>query len=689
MSEKRTVTPRDLLRLVWPEGAVISPDGGRVAYTLTRIDAEKNAYRSAIYTVTPGEAPVPFTGGERDTDPRFSPDGRWLAFRRKVGDKPAQLWLLPVDGGEAVPLTNLKHGASAPAWSPDGRRLTFLTTVGAAGLEPAGEDREPEDPFEKYNKDVRVYERLVYKWDGEGFRKPEWDQVCSIDVAPPGSLGQPEWKLAGPAAAGEPRLLTAGEFAHGHPTFSPDGATVYFDGARYPDADWRYMCHDIYAVPAAGGEVRQVTDSTLSAWFPVPSPDGKLLAFFAMDGRQGGGYGNTMLYLIETDAAGGAPRCLTARWDRPLGNACLGDVFRAGPELLAFSGDGHWLYTRSSAGGTTHLYRVAVTTGRVEQLTMGDRVVLGAAVDAGRQRAVLVSTDPAGPQELYLADLAAPAPLPEERLTAHNRAFLATVAVPRAERFQYAAPDGPTVDGWVLKPAGWEADQRYPAVLAIHGGPMAQYAGAYFFEFQLFAANGYAVIFTNPRGSLGYGQAFCEAIAGNWGSVDYADLMAGVDAALAANPWIDPERLAVAGGSYGGYMTAWVVGHTDRFKAAITMRPVTNWLSEAGTEDESPVYVVQEYGRWWEEPDHLWETSPLAYASNIRTPLLIEAQEEDYRCPIEQSEQLYAVLKYLQRPVKFVRYPGESHGMSRDGKPWHRVYRLKINLEWIDRYLKT
>lgn len=682
MSERRRVEPRDLLRFALPADPTISPDGRRVAFRVTRMDADKNTYRSQIYLAGPDQPAATLTGGTKDGSPCFSPDGRWLAFVRK-GEHSNQIWLLPTGGGEALQLTRIKGGASQPVWSPDSRRIAFLAELGEQGLLPDRKDKDPDDNFEKFNQDIKVIERLTYKWDSRGFLKPERPQVCIIDVIAPGA--QPgTFQLAGAAAGSEPMQLTDGAYSHANPSFSPDGALIAFEGARYDDADWRAHCRDIYTVPATGGEVRCLTGERLSAAHPAFSPDGLRIAFFANEPAQHG-EGNTNIYVMP--AAGGTATCLTAAHDRPFGTPHTAlDLARSGPNLLAWSSDGRSLYSTLGSAGAVHLVRVDAETGAVTQLTQGDRVVLGASAAAGY--AAFTAADATGPQDVYRINLATGA---EERLTNLNRALLDEVHVQQPERFTFRAPGGPDIDGWVIQPVGCEPGERYPAVLEIHGGPAAQYSSAYFFEFQVLAALGFGVIYTNPRGSQGYGYEFCRSIRANWGSLDYDDLMAGTDAALARCGWIDGDRLGVAGGSYGGYMTNWIVSHTDRFKAAVTMRSVTNWISEAGTEDLPLVHIVEEFGPFWADRgafEHMWRISPLAYAANIHTPLLIEHQEEDHRCPMEQSEQLYHILKWLQREVKFVRYPGESHEMSRAGKPWHRVYRLKTNGDWFSKYLQ-
>lgn len=296
---------------------------------------------------------------------------------------------------------------------------------------------------------------------------------------------------------------------------------------------------------------------------------------------------------------------------------------------------------------------------------------------------MVVASDHVHPPEIFRVT-AGRAP---ESVTRLNDAWVQSVALAEAERYTFAAVGGPAVDGWVMLPPAAKPAAKVPAVLQIHGGPMRMYGAAFFFEFQLLAAHGYAVIFTNPRGSHGYGEAFSLAIRGKWGSGDYDDLMAGVDAALARFPSLDAERLGIAGGSYGGFMVTWTICHTDRFRAAVSSRAVSNRLSAMGTADFGFNRVSQIGPRLWDDPAPYLQQSPLMYVANCRTPLLIEHAENDYRCPIEQAEQLYAALKVLRRPVTFVRYPGESHGMTTSGKPWHRVHRLRLIVDWFAEHL--
>jgi dipeptidyl aminopeptidase/acylaminoacyl peptidase len=373
---------------------------------------------------------------------------------------------------------------------------------------------------------------------------------------------------------------------------------------------------------------------------------------------------------------------------------------------LTWSPDGGWLYGLVSDSGQVHLVKVGVDTGAVVPITGGDRMIHAFSLTPDCRRAALAYATPSAPADLSLARLDEAQPEPkvaeccavlkgggvfEVPLTSHNADLLAGLNVPVPERFSFrASVDQPPVDGWVLPPANAEPGKRYPAILEIHGGPMSMYGAGFHFEFQWLAAQGYAVIYSNPRGSQGYGKDFCKCIMADWGNKDYADAMVATETAVQRFSFIDSDRLGVAGGSYGGFLVNWIVGHTDRFKAAVTMRSVVNRWSAMGTSD-SGYNRVGQFGteNWWEEQNMApyLKQSPILHASKINTPLLIEHQENDLRCPIEQGEQLYTALKVQKKPVKFVRYPGEFHGMSRNGKPWFRIHRLNMMADWFGQYL--
>jgi dipeptidyl aminopeptidase/acylaminoacyl peptidase len=384
---------------------------------------------------------------------------------------------------------------------------------------------------------------------------------------------------------------------------------------------------------------------------------------------------------------GGDATNLTPHLDNLIGVATLTDVREfGGGDGLHWSADGQFLYFLVSERGGVYPYRVGVNGSHFERLLEGDFEIAAFSMAKGEHQSALLYGTPTAPHEIYAGTMQGNT-LTIRPLTFINQPLLDEVQLVPPEEFEVEADDGVKIHGWLLKPPDFDSTRRYPAILMIHGGPHTQYGRVFFHEFQLTAAQGYVVVYTNPRGSWGYGEAFARAIKGDWGNRDFRDLMHVADY-LASLPFVDAERLGVAGGSYGGYMTNWIVGHTDRFKAAITDRSVVNLVSMGGTSDFPMIPNRYWQGNFWDEPQKLWEQSPLAYAARIRTPLLIVHSEGDLRCPISEADQLFAALKRLRREVLYVRYPQESsHGLSRSGPPDLRADRLKRYLEWWAKYL--
>ncbi|HEU5188052.1 MAG TPA: S9 family peptidase [Methylomirabilota bacterium] len=648
----RPMRPDDILKIRFVSDPRISPGGRRVAFVLTSLSQERDEYLSNIWMVdtTGGAPPRRFTTGPgRDTAPRWSPDGARLAFvsERERGKK-GQLMVMPVEGGEALALTQLRNGVAAPAWSPDGTRLAFVSRVGG-WQEPESEEER------KKSRPARVVTTLKYRFNGEGFIH---DRPTHVFVVP--------------AAGGAPAQLTSGDCPDSDPAWSPDGHSIAFVSARHEDRDYDDAT-DLWMVPAAGGTPRRVTDTIGPAMHPAFSPDGRTLAYLGR--RHQNEFGrNVRVFTVPVE--GGAPRSLTDVLDRSCAPLDLAPIWSA---------DGAWLTFAAEDAGALSVYRVRAAGGAPapERVIGGERAVMGVSAATDGTLAFVV-TDPVTPPEV--ATCAADGS-GERHLTDFNAAWRAEVALARPERFRFKRA-GLTVDGWIMKPVGFTAEGRYPGLLNIHGGPHAQYGWVFFDEFQVQAGAGYAVVYTNPRGSQGYGEAFTRAVVGDWGGGDFADVMAGLDEALRRAPWIDPDRLGVLGGSYGGFLTSWTVGHTDRFRAACSERAVNYHPSMFGTSDIGHLFNEVEIGGLpWEMPDKYAERSPLTHAKNIHTPLLIIHSEDDLRCPIEQGEQLFVALKKQRKDAVFVRFPDENHELSRSGKPRHRLERFRIILDWFTRRL--
>ena len=659
---KRKITIDDLLALKWVSDPQLSPDGSRLVFVQTVVDRDADTYRSHLWVApVDGGALRQFTAGEhRDSLPRWSPDGRWIAFLSDRGTakpdpgvkRPKQLFVIPADGGEARLLVPAAYHPSDLSWAPDGRSLAFVG-------KPARD--EP-------HSDVKVITRVRYKHDGEGFWDGRYKHLFRVSIDGDGS----------------PQQLTSGDFDHADPAWSPDGRHLACVTNRTEEADFTNVT-DVWIIPVDGGEARQLTGSIGPSSSPTWSPDGRAIAYY--------GHDNACMNATNTDvwiasAGGGDPVNLTAAADRSFEHHIITDM-RVHPEIggPVWSADGQRIFAIVAEGATNQLAAVDARGAGVTVLISGRREIFGLAIGRSGDRAVVAASDPATPGDLWVVPLDGRAA--ERRLTQVNQAILDQVMLSVPERFTYQGADDWPVQGWVMRPVEFRDGARYPTVLQIHGGPHGAYGEAFFHEFQLLAAEGFAVVYTNPRGSQGYGQQFTAATHHDWGGKDCEDILRGLDQAIARFPFIDPDRLGVAGGSYGGFMTNWVIGHTDRFKAAVSMRSISNNLSQWGTSDLAFMKGFWEFpGDPWDAPTWYWERSPLAYVERITTPLLILHSEQDLRCPIEEAEQLFAALRKLRRDVVFVRFPNESHDLSRIGQPRHRVERLHWVVKWLADHLR-
>ncbi len=699
MDQKSLIAIEDLYRLQFVGDPRLTPGGTRVVFVVTTLDEERNENRSRIWIAPTdgGAAPRPLTGGTgRDTSPRPSPDGRRLAFLsdreptvRPEGLEPGekvkpQLWILDLGGGEARQVTALKNGVADPAWSPDGRSIAFTSATGGddEAFEEAlreGDLTKEERAKERANR-VREITRLKYKFDGEGFLKGRRRHLFLIEAGDAQGDGLPA-----------PRQLTDGDWHDDAPAWSPDGSTLAFTSYREPDEDVTFRS-DVWVLPLAGGrdggpgEPRKLTGSRGPSARPRWSPDGRLIAYLGHDEGEGQAT-TTRLWTVAADGSA-PPRCLSRDFDRDLGNSTLTDqTLPGGDEGPVWTADGGAVLALVSDGGACGLRRFALSGGAPTPVAGGERAVTAFTASADGACLVFAATDPTAPAELFVADGGGG---DERPLTALNRDFLAGKATARPERLRYHGYNGDAIDGWLLRPPAESTSEdgaAVPLIVAIHGGPHAQYGAAFFHEFQVLAARGYAVFYCNPHGSTGRGEAFAKALLRAWGERAMPDVMAGVDAALARGG-LDPARLGVTGGSYGGFLTNWIVTQTDRFRAAVTQRSYCNALGYFGVDDIGAITDVAELGGYpWENTDLWLGLSPLMHVAKVRTPTLIEHQELDYRCPLSQAEQWYAALKRCGVPTKLLIYPNESHGMSRNGQPKHRIARLTNNLAWFDEWL--
>ncbi len=628
-NRKRAIRPEDIYLVKTVFDPQLSPDGKRVAYTVSWSDQEKDETHMAI-EVAPADGrgrPRRFTQGTRDHSPRWSPDGRHLAFVSNRGEK-NQLFVAPLDGGEPRQVTRRKFGAGLPAWSPDGRRIAYVART--------GDYKEGKERNAVEKNAPRVIRDLRYKLDGIGLFDQRRFHLFVVDIE-----------------TGGERQITDGDWNDDQPAWSPDGKWIAFASDRERLRHQRQWRGDLWLVPAAGGRARKLTRSRGAVAQPAFSPDGRLIAFVGHEHGEAGSAKNT--HLLVVPATGGRPpRSVSAPIDRPV----AGGVAAAG-RTFAWSRDGQGLLFLAGDRGAVSLYRAGLANGSVSKVLGGDRTIDGFVLAPDGRRAAFTAAWPTSPGELYTATLSGRGR--ERPISRANDELRRSVALGRVRRMTHRAPDGWEIESFVLYPPNYQRGRRYPTVLEIHGGPHGMHPSATsLLPYQSLAAAGYVVLMPNPRGSASYGEAFTEACVRDWGGKDYEDLMTAVDA-LVRRGVADPERLYVAGYSYGGYMTSWTVGHTDRFRAAVVGAPVSDLISSFGEGDIPRFDMVEIGGAPWEEPDAYRDRSPVTYLPNVRTPVLLLHWEGDLRCPIGQSEEIFAGLKVLGREVEFIRYPGGSH----------------------------
>jgi dipeptidyl aminopeptidase/acylaminoacyl peptidase len=681
----RPLAPEDLYAIRLVEETRISPDGDRVAYVVQSLDRDTYEYRRSIWIApVEGGEPRRLTAGPNDYSPRWSPDGRTLAFvrstarpkpprnktERNAGADKGQIWLLSLEGGEPTQLTKQRDGAGSPTWSPDGKTLLFTAKVGGPEEPEVEEAALAEDQL--HLPRVRTITRLWHKLDGAGFIYEQRTQLFSV-----------------PAEGGEPKQLTEGDYDVGDPDWSPNGKTITFASDRTEER-WTWPGASIWTLELASGALTRMSDEALSCHAPKWSHDGKTIAFLAGTRRLSNGH--TDLYTVPANKPE-KHRQLTADFVPTCDDTAIDDM-RAGHggAHLVWSPDGRDIFFLASMRGTTHVY-AARTIGHLlpRRLTEGSRRICNFSMDDACSRFALAVSDPNIPGDLYsqVVDLGENTAPVMERLTNLNEKLFGEVELAWPEEYSFLGVDDWELQGWILRPPQPGAGEtvNVPAVLEVHGGPMAMYGYGFFMEFQLLVAQGYAVIYTNPRGSTGYGRDFSAAVINDWGGKDYQDILAGLDAALAKGG-IDGKRLGIAGGSYGGFMTNWAVGHSDRFKAAVTMRSVVSMATMFGVSDIGWELTIDELGGAtpWADPERLAQFSPFTFVENIHTPLLILHSDNDLRCPIAEGMQLFTALKYLGRETEFVIFEEQTHDLSRNGHPRSRVLRLHKILDWFGKY---
>jgi dipeptidyl aminopeptidase/acylaminoacyl peptidase len=672
--EKRSITEADLYKFVWIADPQMSRDGSQVVFTRVAVNEKQEDYETSIWVVPASgqEAPRRLTSGTRDTTPRWSPDGKQLAFVRAIErdgrPQPAQIYLLAIDGGEARAVTNLPRGASAPVWSPDGARIAFSTVA---------RPDDPTTPPSPPPSDVRVITSAVYRANGGGWNDPERPaHIWVLDT--PSGMDIPK-----------PRQLTSGKYAETGATWSRDGSRLFFSSTRLDEPYYLQQDSDLHAVPAAGGEVVRVASINGSIGSLSLSPDGNAIAFVgSLNGPAERSYDQSDLFVAATDGSG-TPRNLTAAYDFDVNGGIGGDQAAprgGGSRSPIWSHDGSSITVVAGEQGDANLVRFDLKSGKADHVFKGTHAVQSYSASADRQQVVALVSTQTNIGDLFVIPSAGGGE--PRRITRINDPLFTTLKLSEPEEIWWTSFDGKRIQGWLMHPPDFDKTKKYPFILEIHGGPHSAYGNTFTHEFQWMAAKGYVVLFPNPRGSSNYGQDFGNVIQYRYPGDDYKDLMAGVDEVLKRG-YIDEGRLGVTGGSGGGLLTNWTITQTTRFAAAVSQRSIADWSGFWYTADFTLFTPSWFRKAPWEDPADFVARSPITHVAKVKTPLMLVDGDDDLRTPpSDGGEMMFRALKYLKVPTVMVRFPGETHELSRSGKPKHRVERLQHIVGWFDQWLQ-
>jgi dipeptidyl aminopeptidase/acylaminoacyl peptidase len=662
-AKKRFIEAKDLYRLNLVTAVAMSPDESEVAYTVETISEDRRKYFSHIHVANCNTGKSgQFTFGEvNDRGPVWSPDGESITFI-STRNKKTGIYVIPSGGGAERKVIEEDGAFFRLAWTPNGQELVYAFRYNDSHY-IKDEEKKKEVPL------YRHITRLKYRWDGGSFLPRDCFHIWKVNVE-----------------SGKARQLTKGkrdEFCH---AVSPDGKLIAFVSNRARNEDINFCHWDLFVIPTNGHNERKIPTPPGPVFWPVFSPDGKTIAYYGH--ARPDSKGDIVNQHVWTVGVSGTPaaRDLTPEFDRTTTDLTIGDMGEGNYMMPAcWSPNGSRIYFVAMDTGNTHIFFVSSKGGRPARVTQKKCHVKDYSLNGHRKLVAALVSDPKTPSEVHLIPATSGGDSRGQVLISCNKELFSDVTLPRVREVWFRAYDGIRLQGWLMTPPNLNTKRKHPAILQIHGGPYCQYGFTFFHEMLFLASKGYVVFYTNPRGSGGRGETFASAIVGKWGIVDYPDLLAAADY-LEKLPYVNKNRMGVTGGSYGGFMTNWIIGHTDRFAAAVTQRSVVNLESMVGS-SAGGYQTTRTFGYPWIERDLYRKCSPLTYAENIKTPLLIIHSEND-GLNIEQAEQLFATLKLMKKKVEFIRFPGESHGLSRHGRPDRRLARLEWILKWFDRYLK-
>lgn len=629
------------------------PDSNAVTYLITQIDEDKNDYTTHLYKYSNCNSVQLTYKDERIGNVSHSPDGRVTLFISKGGNDKSQVFLLRAEGGEREQLTNETDGVNSAFFSADGKKVYYHVSSEIMGDQ--SEEKEEKDK----NPEPVIIDRMKYKADSVGLLKEKYQSVKAIDIT--------SRKIQ--------TLLSGKENYELHQVVGEN--TLIFSTDKSDDPDFNFT-QRLYRKTGEGAQEEIPTEGGSVAKVDI-SPDEKYL-LLTEHSREYKNATHGVIYLYDLDT--GTKKNLTGHLDKPVGDYAAQDTQQSvESNLTKWVSEKAFLFVLSEEG-SVNLYKGDIS-GEVTPIFKGKHYIFG--MDADSEHAYITVSTPTHPGELYKVNLKTHE---VTTLTAHNKNYVENTKIVEPEEISYKSEDGTRIHGWFMKPANFKTNGKYPMITNIHGGPHAFYANSYFHEMQVFASLGYAVLYVNPRGSHSYSQEFVDAVRGDYGNGDYKDIMAGVDYITGQKEWIDKANLGVTGGSYGGFMTNWIVGHTNRFKAAVTQRSICNWVSFRGVSDIGYYFSDWQIKAELNDIETMWHHSPIKYVDEIETPLLILHSENDFRCPVEQAEQLYIALKYLKKGTRFVRFPEADHNLSRTGKPNLRVERLNHLTGWFETHLE-